>query len=127
MRYMMQSGGYSGGMGSRDGSGSESYGRDGGRYEARRLPPRNRYGEFRRRRRREFNEDHMGYGYDDMDMDEGMGRRRYREDDWQTQGFVDPERERRYYDDEDDRERRRERRRRREREYYGDDGDDGYD
>lgn len=96
---------------------------DGGRYEARRLPPRNRYGEFRRRRH-EYNDDHEDWGYRGDEHDD-MGRRRYREDDWQTQGFVDPERERRYYEDENDRERRRERRSRREREYYDD--DDGYD
>lgn len=91
------------------------------RFEARRLPPRNRYGEFRRRRG-EYNEEHE-YGYPEMERDEGFGRRRYREDDWQTQGYVDRERERRYYDDMDEHERRRERRRR----YEDGDDDDGYD
>ena len=90
------------------------------RFEARRLPPRNRYGEFRRRR--EYNEDHE-FGYPEMEHDDGFGRRRYREDDWQTQGYIDRERERRYYDDMDEHERRRERRRR----YEDGDDDDGYD
>lgn len=94
------------------------------RYEARRLPPRTMDGRFRKRRRSEYNEDHE-YGYDDSGYDEGMGRRRFREDDWQTQGYVDRERERRYYDDMDE-PGRRERRRRRS-EYYDDDDDDGYD
>ena len=101
----------------------DGYGMD--RYEARRMPPRTMDGRFRRRRRGEYNEEHE-YGYDDMGHEDSMGRRRYREDDWQTQGYVDRERERRYYDDMDDNEGRRERRRRRY-EHYDDDDDDGYD
>ena len=101
--------------GSRSSHGGE-YG--GGRYEARRLPPRNRYGEFRRRRsRREYNDGMGRYEFGD-----DYENRHYREDDWDRYGYD--ERREPYFEDEE-RERRRERHRRMMDE-YGDDGD-GYD
>lgn len=112
-------GGYGGNRGS---GGSRMHMDDGERYEARRLPPRNRYGEFRRRRY-EYGDHQDMYGYEGDEYD-SMGRRRFREDDWQTQGYVSPERERRYYEQESDRDSRRERRRR---EMMDWDDDDGYD